>query len=151
MEEEAATPSKAKRKRKSQGSESAKTSPAKAPKKIKVEVYKLTKEQKALIKNDEANKKVWDEAMESLSLGPKFLSKVEEVFLCICCQEVVYQPITTECQHNVCRECLQRSFKAEVYTCPACRHDLGKNYSMAVNKSLQDILSQFFPGYSNGR
>lgn len=151
VEEEAETPSKAKRKRKSQGSDSTKTSPAKTPKKIKVEVYKLTKEQKALIKNDEANKKVWDEAMESLSLGPKFLNKVEEVFLCICCQEVVFQPITTECQHNVCRECLQRSFKAEVYTCPACRHDLGKNYSMTVNKSLQDILTQFFPGYSNGR
>lgn len=33
----------------------------------------------------------------------KFLSKVQEVFLCICCQEVVDQPITTECQHNVCR------------------------------------------------
>lgn len=49
------------------------------------------------------------------------------------------------------QECLQRSFKAEVYTCPACRHDLGKNYSMTVNKSLQDILNQFFPGYSNGR
>uniref|UniRef100_A0A673ADJ2 E3 ubiquitin-protein ligase UHRF n=1 Tax=Sphaeramia orbicularis TaxID=375764 RepID=A0A673ADJ2_9TELE len=121
------------------------------PKKIKVEVYKLTSEQKTLIKNDKANKKLWDEAMESLSLGPKFLNKVEEVFLCICCQEVVFQPITTECQHNVCRECLQRSFKAEVYTCPACRHDLGKNYSMTVNKSLQDILNQFFPGYSNGR
>lgn len=51
-------------------SESSKTSPGKTPKKIKVEQYKLTKEQKALIKNDEANKKVWDEAMESLSLGP---------------------------------------------------------------------------------
>uniref|UniRef100_A0A8C1F9R9 E3 ubiquitin-protein ligase UHRF n=1 Tax=Cyprinus carpio carpio TaxID=630221 RepID=A0A8C1F9R9_CYPCA len=76
---------------------------------------------------------------------------VFEVFLCICCQEVVYQPITTECQHNVCRECLQRSFKAEVYTCPACRHDLGKNYQMTVNKSLQAILTQLFPGYSSGR
>uniref|UniRef100_A0A8D3DDP9 E3 ubiquitin-protein ligase UHRF n=1 Tax=Scophthalmus maximus TaxID=52904 RepID=A0A8D3DDP9_SCOMX len=127
------------------------TSPAKTPKKVKVEVYKLTKQQKALIKDDEPNKKLWDEAMESLSLGPKFLNKVEEVFLCICCQEVVFQPITTECQHNVCRECLQRSFKAEVYTCPACRHDLGKNNSMAINKPLQDILNQFFPGYSNGR
>lgn len=51
-------------------SESSKTSPTKTPKKIKVEVYKLTKAQKALIKNDEANKKLWDEAMESLSLGP---------------------------------------------------------------------------------
>uniref|UniRef100_A0A8C5DCE1 E3 ubiquitin-protein ligase UHRF n=1 Tax=Gouania willdenowi TaxID=441366 RepID=A0A8C5DCE1_GOUWI len=155
----AATPSKAKRKRKSQSSGecSAKSSPSKTPKKIKVEVYKLSREQKGLIKDDETNKKLWDEAMESLSLGPvsedtfKFLSKVEEVFLCICCQELVYQPITTECQHNVCKECLQRSFKAEVYTCPACRHDLGKNYSMAVNKPLQDILNQFYPGYSNGR
>ncbi|KAM4628989.1 E3 ubiquitin-protein ligase UHRF1 isoform 1-T2 [Polymixia lowei] len=152
IEEEEETPTKGKRKRKSQGDESAKSSPAKGtPKKMKVEVYKLTQEQKALIKNDESNKKLWDEAKQSLALGPKFLNKVEEVFLCICCQEVVYQPVTTECQHNVCRECLQRSFRAEVYTCPACRHDLGKTYSMSVNKSLQAILNQFFPGYSNGR
>uniref|UniRef100_A0A8B9RLX8 E3 ubiquitin-protein ligase UHRF n=1 Tax=Astyanax mexicanus TaxID=7994 RepID=A0A8B9RLX8_ASTMX len=129
-----------------------KHSPSKnTPKKIKVEAYKLTKEQKALIKEDELNKKLWDEAKQSLSLGPRFVNKVEEVFLCICCQEVVFQPITTECNHNVCRECLQRSFKAEVYTCPACRHDLGKNYQMTVNKPLQAILSQLFPGYSSGR
>uniref|UniRef100_A0A4W4EPE2 E3 ubiquitin-protein ligase UHRF n=1 Tax=Electrophorus electricus TaxID=8005 RepID=A0A4W4EPE2_ELEEL len=132
--------------------EEEKRSPSKStPKKVKMEAYKLNKEQKALIKEDELNKKLWDEAMESLSLGPRFLNKVEEVFLCICCQEVVYQPVTTECQHNVCRECLQRSFKAEVYTCPACRHDLGKNYQMVVNKALQAILSQLFPGYSSGR
>lgn len=47
-------------------------------------MYKLTKEQKALIKNDEANKKVWDEAMESLSLGPVrmaiYLVKVNLMF-----------------------------------------------------------------------
>uniref|UniRef100_A0A8B9LLJ1 E3 ubiquitin-protein ligase UHRF n=1 Tax=Astyanax mexicanus TaxID=7994 RepID=A0A8B9LLJ1_ASTMX len=147
-EDEAETPTKGKRKRKSLE----KHSPSKnTPKKIKVEAYKLTKEQKALIKEDELNKKLWDEAKQSLSLGPRFVNKVEEVFLCICCQEVVFQPITTECNHNVCRECLQRSFKAEVYTCPACRHDLGKNYQMTVNKPLQAILSQLFPGYSSGR
>uniref|UniRef100_A0A8C9S0N5 E3 ubiquitin-protein ligase UHRF n=1 Tax=Scleropages formosus TaxID=113540 RepID=A0A8C9S0N5_SCLFO len=146
------SPAMGKRKRKSQGSEYQKKSPAKSsPKKMKVETYKLTPEQKALIKEDELNKKLWDEAMESLSQGPKFLNKVEEVFLCICCQEVVYQPVTTECQHNVCKECLQRSFKAEVYTCPACRHDLGKNNPMNVNKPLQGILNLFFPGYSSGR
>lgn len=33
-------------------------------------MYKLSQEQKALIKNDKPNKKLWDEAMESLSLGP---------------------------------------------------------------------------------
>ncbi|XP_017576228.1 E3 ubiquitin-protein ligase UHRF1 isoform X1 [Pygocentrus nattereri] len=152
-EEMTETPTKGKRKRKSQTvEEEEKRSPSKnTPKKIKVEAYKLTKEQKALIKEDELNKKLWDEAMASLSLGPRFLNKVEEIFLCICCQEVVYQPVTTECQHNVCRECLQRSFKAEVYTCPACRHDLGKNYQMTVNKALQAILTQLFPGYSSGR
>lgn len=48
-----------------------KSSPAKGtPKKMKVEAYKLSKEQKALIKDDELNKKFWDEAMQSLSLGP---------------------------------------------------------------------------------
>uniref|UniRef100_A0A8C7EZE7 E3 ubiquitin-protein ligase UHRF n=1 Tax=Oncorhynchus kisutch TaxID=8019 RepID=A0A8C7EZE7_ONCKI len=129
-----------------------KLSPTKGtPKKMKVEAYKLTKEQKAWVKGDESNRKLWGEAMESLALGPKFLNKVEEVFSCICCQEVVFQPITTECQHNVCRECLQRSFKAEVYSCPACRHDLGKNNPMTVNNPLQAILNQFFPGYSSGR
>uniref|UniRef100_A0A8C7G0V2 E3 ubiquitin-protein ligase UHRF n=1 Tax=Oncorhynchus kisutch TaxID=8019 RepID=A0A8C7G0V2_ONCKI len=144
-EEVTETPTKGKRKRKSQSNAKG------TPKKMKLEAYKLTKEQKDWIKDDEPNRKVWDEAMESLALGPKFLSKVEEVFLCICCQEVVFQPITTECQHNVCRECLQRSFKAEVYSCPACRHDLGKNNPMSVNKPLQAILNQFFPGYSSGR
>ncbi|KAL2090228.1 hypothetical protein ACEWY4_014916 [Coilia grayii] len=152
-EEEPQTPSKGKRKRKSQKLEGEeKASPAKSPpKKMKVEAFKLSREQKALIKEDELNKKLWDEAMQSLNLGPKFLSKVEEVFLCICCQELVFQPVTTECQHNVCKECLQRSFKAEVYTCPACRHDLGKTYQMSVNKALQAVLSQLFPGYSSGR
>uniref|UniRef100_A0A8C5LTC7 E3 ubiquitin-protein ligase UHRF n=1 Tax=Leptobrachium leishanense TaxID=445787 RepID=A0A8C5LTC7_9ANUR len=47
--------------------------------------------------------------------------------------------------------CLQRSFRAEVFTCPACRYDLGKTYSMVTNKFLQTLLDQFFPGYSKGR
>ncbi|KAJ8278338.1 hypothetical protein GJAV_G00086540 [Gymnothorax javanicus] len=152
-EEEGAgdSPAKSGRKRRTM-TDSEKSSPASTPvKKMKVEPYKLSREQKALIKQDELNKKLWDEALGSLKLGPKFLNTVEEIFLCICCQEVVFQPITTECQHNVCRECLQRSFRAEVYSCPACRHDLGKSYIMTVNQPLQAILSQLFPGYSSGR
>ena len=48
-----------------------KASPAKGtPKKMKVESYKLTREQKAFVKDDEANKRIWGEAMESLALGP---------------------------------------------------------------------------------
>uniref|UniRef100_A0A672RX16 RING-type E3 ubiquitin transferase n=1 Tax=Sinocyclocheilus grahami TaxID=75366 RepID=A0A672RX16_SINGR len=129
------TPTKGKRKRKSQTVDE-KSSPAKStPKKMKVEAYKLSKEQKVLIKDDELNKKLWDEAMESLNLGPvlcTFMNKTQTIFFSL-------------------QECLQRSFKAEVYSCPACRYDLGKNYEMTVNKPLQAILTQLFPGYSSGR
>ncbi|NWX06158.1 UHRF1 ligase, partial [Caloenas nicobarica] len=143
---------KRRRKRKSAGGEEKLiASPTGTPKKTKVEPYKLTSQQKSLIKSDEANEKLWNEVLEALKDGPKFLNKVEEAFLCICCQEVVFRPVTTVCQHNVCKDCLDRSFKADVYSCPACRYDLGKNYTMQVNKTLQTILSQFFPGYGNGR
>ncbi|XP_071584171.1 E3 ubiquitin-protein ligase UHRF1 isoform X2 [Heliangelus exortis] len=146
------TPGKGKRKRKSAGGEEKLiTSPSGTPKKTKVEPYKLTAQQKSLIKSDEANEKLWNEVLEALKDGPKFLNKVEEAFLCICCQEVVFRPVTTLCQHNVCKDCLDRSFKAEVYSCPACRYDLGKNYSMEVNETLQSLLTQLFPGYGNGR
>ncbi|XP_073438120.1 E3 ubiquitin-protein ligase UHRF1-like [Dendrobates tinctorius] len=121
-------------------------------KKTKTElVYDLTPEQKELIEKDELNVKLWSEVMTHLKEGPKFISKVEETFLCICCQEVVYKPITTECLHNICKSCLDRSFKASVYSCPACRHDLGKNYDMRVNKPLQSVLGHLFPGYERGR
>ncbi|XP_043830752.1 E3 ubiquitin-protein ligase UHRF1 [Dromiciops gliroides] len=143
---------KGKRKRKSAGGREAfLASPSTVSKKTKVEPYKLTSQQKTLIKNDESNEKLWNEVLGALKDGPKFLNKVEETFLCICCQEVVFRPITTVCQHNVCKDCLDRSFRAEVYSCPACRYDLGKSYTMQVNQPLQTILSQLFPGYGNGR
>ncbi|XP_052314431.1 E3 ubiquitin-protein ligase UHRF2-like isoform X5 [Oncorhynchus keta] len=115
------------------------------------EAFQLTEQQQSLIKEDQPNRKNWDEAMGHLKEGPNFLRKVEQTFMCVCCQELAYQPITTVCTHNVCKTCLQRSFRAEVYTCPACRHDLGKDYVMVLNKTLQLLLDQFFPGYSKGR
>uniref|UniRef100_A0A673WBC4 E3 ubiquitin-protein ligase UHRF n=1 Tax=Salmo trutta TaxID=8032 RepID=A0A673WBC4_SALTR len=115
------------------------------------EAFQLTEQQQSLIKEDQPNKKNWDEAMGHLKEGPNFLRKVEQTFMCVCCQELAYQPVTTVCAHNVCKTCLQRSFRAEVYTCPACRHDLGKDYIMVLNKTLQLLLDQFFPGYSKGR
>lgn len=121
-------------------------------KRVKVEeTFQLTEQQQQLIQDDTANKKLWDEAMEHLKEGPNFLRKLEQIFMCVCCQELAFQPITTVCSHNVCKTCLQRSFRAAVYTCPACRHDLGKDYVMNQNKKLQILLDQFFPGYSKGR
>ncbi|XP_071321946.1 E3 ubiquitin-protein ligase UHRF2-like isoform X2 [Trachinotus anak] len=121
-------------------------------KRVKIEeTFQLSEQQQQLIRGDTANKKLWDEAMEHLKEGPNFLRKMEQIFMCVCCQELAFQPITTVCSHNVCKTCLQRSFRAKVYTCPACRHDLGKDYVMTQNKTLQMLLDQFFPGYSKGR
>lgn len=63
--------------------ESPKSSPTKTPKKIKLEMYKLTREQKTFIKNDKQNKKLWDEAMESLSLGPVSITVYLVTSLCL--------------------------------------------------------------------
>ncbi|XP_051499340.1 E3 ubiquitin-protein ligase UHRF2 isoform X3 [Apus apus] len=109
-----------------------------------------------LLRRDDIEPAPWtSEGMErSKKLGlsvQNFLKKLEQSFMCVCCQELVYQPVTTECLHNVCKSCLQRSFRAEVFSCPACRYDLGKGYTMVPNKILQTLLDQFFPGYSKGR
>uniref|UniRef100_A0A8C2WHW7 E3 ubiquitin-protein ligase UHRF n=1 Tax=Cyclopterus lumpus TaxID=8103 RepID=A0A8C2WHW7_CYCLU len=132
----------------------AESSPAAEPpsKKVKIEeTFQLSEQQQQLIREDTANKKLWDEAMGYLKEGQNFLQKMEPLFMCVCCQELAFQPITTACSHNVCKTCLQRSFRAQVYTCPACRHDLGKDYAMAQNVTLQVLLDQFYPGYSKGR
>ncbi|XP_025743628.1 E3 ubiquitin-protein ligase UHRF2 isoform X3 [Callorhinus ursinus] len=116
-----------------------------------VEAFQLTPQQQHLIREDHQNQKLWDEVLASLVEGPNFLKKLEQSFMCVCCQELVYQPVTTDCLHNVCKDCLQRSFKAQVFSCPACRHDLGQNYLMIPNEILQTLLDLFFPGYSKGR
>jgi len=121
-------------------------------KKAKTAGYQLETELVELIQNDRLNVKAWDECKESLGdTKQKFVSKVEESFLCICCQEIVFKPITTTCLHNICLNCLQRSFRAGVYNCPHCRHELGKNLKMESNEELCLALNAIFPGYENGR
>ena len=76
---------------------------------------------------------------------------VEEQFLCMICQDLVFKPVTTPCQHNVCLSCIERSFKAKETKCPSCRNDLGKDYEKEINKELRTALQAFFPGYETGR
>jgi E3 ubiquitin-protein ligase UHRF1 len=118
--------------------------PAKQPR------YQLGREQRGAIKADGSNKKMWDDLLATLRAAG-FLSRVQDAFSCIVCQELVYQPITTSCGHNICKSCLVRSFKAGVYNCPNCRHPLGKDYQPEANSHLQEALLQLFPGYEGGR
>ncbi|XP_001945737.1 E3 ubiquitin-protein ligase UHRF1 isoform X1 [Acyrthosiphon pisum] len=114
--------------------------------------YELEKEAETLITADVANTKYWEDCKEYLEKGKKaFLDRVEEMFSCICCQEIVFEPITTECSHNICKGCLRRSFNADVFQCPSCRAELGKSYPMNVNVKLAKTLLFLFPGYNLDR
>ncbi|XP_050995805.1 E3 ubiquitin-protein ligase UHRF1 [Acomys russatus] len=151
LEQQEPSPSKTgKCKRKSTG---AVTSNSRVSKKSKLEPYTLPVQQANLIREDKSNAKLWDDVLSSLQDGPYqvFLSKVKEAFQCICCQELVFRPVTTVCQHNVCKDCLDRSFRAQVFSCPACRRDLDHSSPTQVNRPLQTILNQLFPGYGSGR
>ncbi|XP_067943687.1 E3 ubiquitin-protein ligase UHRF1-like [Watersipora subatra] len=121
-------------------------------KKSKIVAYKPPAELAKNMKLDERNKKLWTEAMSHAHEGSQtFLAHVQELFACICCQDLVYQPVTTECKHNFCKSCIRRAFKAQVYTCPSCRFDLGKDYKLSVNEPLSAILVSLLPGYGAGR
>ncbi|KAF5294856.1 hypothetical protein FQA39_LY00340 [Lamprigera yunnana] len=126
-------------------------SPPKNNKKQKVS-FKLDSALSRIIDGDTVNVKLWDGCKEFLQEGKVvFLEKVKEAFVCVCCQEVVHNPITTKCKHNVCKKCLQRSFAAEIFSCPICRFELGQEFKMILNMSLAQALSQLFPGYEGGR
>jgi len=122
-----------------------------SPVKKKIE-YKISPSLLELMENDAENKKLWDEVRSKVTANKKELTDyVEEQFLCMICQDLVFKPVTTPCQHNVCLSCIERSFKAKETKCPSCRNDLGKDYEKEINKELRTALQAFFPGYETGR
>ena len=90
--------------------------------------YQLGRGQRGAIKADSSNKKMWGDLLGTIrtvshhissiltlfshplifnpvltGLQAGFLSRVQDAFSCIVCQELVYQPITTSCGHNICK------------------------------------------------
>ncbi|XP_012278380.1 E3 ubiquitin-protein ligase UHRF1 isoform X2 [Orussus abietinus] len=127
-----------------------KASPPK--KKQKREGYQLDDKLSQFIEEDQSNAKLWEECAIALPDGKAaYLQRVSERFQCVCCQEIVFRPVTTPCAHNICLSCLKRSFVAEVYTCPACRHALDKDCEVQVNEPLSSALLLLYPGYEAGR
>lgn len=72
------------------------------PQKIKqIPDFKLTEAVEYLISEDVDNEKVWNDCLANKDQG--FLQKVRDNFMCICCRDLVYNPITTYCKHNICK------------------------------------------------
>jgi len=125
-----------------------------AVKKAKTVVYKISKEWEDLMKEDKLNANLWEQVKtKGVSNKKELTDYVEDIFCCIICQDIVFQPVTTPCSHNVCLSCLERSFSAGVYNCSSCRADLGKDYltTKPGNDKLKKVLNVIFPGYEVGR
>ncbi|CAH2036157.1 unnamed protein product, partial [Iphiclides podalirius] len=116
----------------------------------------LTTEEKEAIEADCLNKKLWRECLEVCkSSGKKeFVERVTQVFLCIICQEVTVNPVTTPCSHNFCSACLRLAFRSTESpgcpSCPCCRRRLAAAAPVA-NERLRAALRAVMPGYDAGK
>ncbi|XP_066159240.1 E3 ubiquitin-protein ligase UHRF1-like [Euwallacea fornicatus] len=124
-------------------------------KKKKVNKFELGADTLKAIDEDIINKKLWTDCKAMANEGKKeFLEKVEEVFKCIICIELIFNPLTLKCGHTFCKNCLEDSIKHcsdEEYECPHCREKIGKKNSFVANQykneKLQTALNLLFPGY----
>ncbi|KAJ1734854.1 hypothetical protein LPJ61_000860 [Coemansia biformis] len=71
---------------------------------------------------------------------------------CPICQELVQQPITTPCGHNICNPCLCKSMSMFGLYCPVCRADISTMGRIAdvrqrVNQNLATVLMALIPSY----
>lgn len=49
------------------------------------------------------------------------LSLIEGNFKCYLCDELYIYPVTLPCRHTVCKQCLDKHFDNNGFTCPFCR------------------------------
>ncbi|TDL26911.1 LON-domain-containing protein [Rickenella mellea] len=81
------------------------------------------------------------------NIEERFHKELLEHLTCEICFMLLYQPITTPCQHTFCAKCLQRSLDHQT-KCPLCRQDLPAfNYFQdhPYNKVLLSILLKAAP------
>lgn len=120
-----------------------------AKKRIKIEEFKLG-ELEETVKKDKENEKKWEELKEFLKEGKiKYLEELKNKFECVCCQDLVYKPVTTTCKHNFCLSCFNSAKKAMGKVCPMCKTEYKE--MPQVNGFLEKVLLSLFPGYEVGR
>lgn len=69
---------------------------------------------------------------------------------CPACFEILVEPVTTPCNHNVCKICLEKTFENNKFNCIVCRKFLGswvrsaKSKNRFVNEHLWNNIKQQF-------
>ncbi|KAG8718888.1 hypothetical protein FRC08_004107 [Ceratobasidium sp. 394] len=79
--------------------------------------------------------------------APAFEKELLSELTCEICYMLLYNPITTPCQHTFCNVCLERSMDHSSQ-CPLCRLDLPPNayfYQHARNEVVVQIIAKAFP------
>eukprot|EP00942_MAST-04A_sp_MAST-4A-sp1_P014394 g14394.t1 len=67
-------------------------------------------------------------------------------FTCNVCKELMYEPVTTNCGHNFCRDCLVMWMeKRKKYSCPTCRNKVGHNWRMPINTVVWNAMLTMYP------
>ncbi|THH10220.1 hypothetical protein EW145_g1458 [Phellinidium pouzarii] len=80
-------------------------------------------------------------------LEDRFHKDLQESFACEICYMLLYQPVTTPCQHTFCAKCLQRSLD-HGSKCPLCRQSMPPfSYFQdhPYNKVILALLLKAFP------
>ncbi|KAJ1675653.1 hypothetical protein EV182_000847, partial [Spiromyces aspiralis] len=110
-----------------------------------------------IIRLDKANRRSWESLLSKKPVTmQEFLRLMaEEDFMCPVCQDLVKEPVTTECGHNVCLVCLRRSIKSFGPRCPLCRSDISNivvggdigTPKLLVNHFLVCAIKGLIPSY----
>ncbi|CAB4061937.1 UHRF1 [Lepeophtheirus salmonis] len=108
---------------------------------------------KKLISNDTENKKMWRDILNTKYRWKlDFYNQVEEELSCICCKDIVLDPVTTPCQHNMCKKNAFFVFLRRNSThARLVERSLVEIIALKLIKSLQTILRSMFDGYESGR
>ncbi|KAK6455703.1 associated with histones/Spt16/Pob3 [Scheffersomyces xylosifermentans] len=90
----------------------------------------------------EEGQKVWSAIDHDITSN--LLSKITNSIECSICAELMHVPLTAECGHSFCYDCLFTWFQNKM-NCPTCRHEITIKPSLNlhlkdISKSIVDII-----------
>lgn len=84
--------------------------------------------------------------VSTIEQANKVIDNLLDIFTCVICCKLLFQPVTTSCGHTFCRQCLCRAIEF-TDTCPMCRTamHIDSVADTSVNMSMQDAIESTYP------